>query len=252
MKTIKIILGSTLMLSFFTIDSKAQKPDSGSADSISQKTTSIIIVKEAESPTETGTHLGFRIQPTVGSFQVQNANNATIKGIAMNSYGYAASLNFYVGNFVGFHIEAIYSQLAQKYSEATIDRTIKISYINIPLLLSLNTNYGRPVNFNVAFGPQLGISTGAKLETTNNNGSVANQAVLRVKPGDVGIAYGAGLDFALGAERLFHINLGFRGVYGLVDINNSDVSTLTAGQYFILQKANVRTYAGYLGIMFKI
>ena len=75
--------------------------------------------------------------------------------------------------------------------------------------------------------------------------------MLRVKPADLGVAYGAGFDFGIGEQRHFHINLGFRGVYGLVDISSSS-TTLNAGQYYILQKTNVSTYSGYLGLMIKL
>jgi len=253
MKTLKIVSTAILVSGLF-LNTYAQKPqlENENVEPASQNTT-YDPGPYNDAPSQSGFHLGLRYQPTFTSFKIQDASGSTVSGKATVGNGYALSFNFYLGNYIGLHLEGIYSELAQKFSTPSIDRTVKVNYINIPLLISFNTNYGRPVNFNVTLGPQMGFNTGTNLETSNaTGGGTTQEAVLKVKPADVGVAYGAGFDFGIGEYRHFHINLGFRGVYGLVNVNDDNVSSLSNGQYYVLQKSNVKTYAGYLGIMFKL
>ena len=250
MKTIKVILAFILALNVFATQAQALKIENKNASNEKVNTNNIRLWI-TDAPSQSGLHFGIKYQPTIGSFGLKPLNDSTVTGKAQIGHGYGASLNFYLGNHVGLHVEGVYSQLSQQFKEPTFDRTIKVSYINIPVLLSLNTNYGKPVSFNVHFGPQLGINTGAKIESTNNGTAPAPEAVLRVRPGDIGLAYGAGVDFGIGPQRGFHINVGFRGVEGLVDISNSS-SNLTNNQYYILQKSKISTYGGYVGLMFKL
>jgi hypothetical protein len=84
-----------------------------------------------------------------------------------------------------------------------------------------------------------------------DDGSVADtvEAVLAVKPADFGVAYGAGFNFGLGPTANPKINLGFRGVYGILDISDKSQST-TTNQYYILDRSHVKTYAGVIGLTF--
>src|SRR5205085_11827790 len=132
---------------------------------------------------------------------------------AVLSWGFGGLIGFNVSDHVGFQAEVIYLPLAQKFKNANGENTIKLNYINIPLMMVLNTDYSAPVNLNVAFGPQIGINTGSKIESgSNGNGTDTVHAVLSVKPSDIGFAYGAGLDFGMGKSAKFCI--GFRGVFG--------------------------------------
>ena len=67
-----------------------------------------------------------------------------------------------------------------------------------------------------------------------------------VKTGDIGFAYGAGVDFGLNPSQTFRLGLGFRGVYGLFDISD-DSGSLSNDSFFVLEKTHVKTYSGYLG-----
>jgi opacity protein-like surface antigen len=114
-------------------------------------------------------------------------------------------------------------------------------------MLSLNTGKTRAVNLNLVIGPQLGISVGSRYKTIR--GTNDPNAILSVKKGDLGFAYGAGLDFGINAARTVRVGLGYRGVYGLFDI--SDDNRTTAGDnYLVIDKTNVKTNAAYVGISF--
>ena len=123
-------------------------------------------------------------------------------------------------------------------------------------MFSFNTNYGKPVNFNVAVGPYFGVNTGARTEVTDNGttgttGTTA-QAVVEVNPVDIGIGYGAGFDFGFGETRWLHLNIGFRGTEGLIDIGETDVAIREDQFQLVAGRSRMQTYAAYIGLMFKL
>lgn len=191
---------------------------------------------------------GVRFMPTISSLDVQSSSGGQISGDATVGFGAGIFVGFNFSDNFGLQGEAIYSTLNQKYTEDDVEKEIKLEYINIPLLLSFNTGKLKPVNFNVVAGPQIGISVGSEL-FTSDGGDPDNEAVLSVKKGDLGFAYGAGFDFGLNAARTFRLGLGFRGVYGLIDISDNSNNNST-NSYYVLDKAHIKTYSAYLGVSF--
>ncbi len=132
--------------------------------------------------------------PTLSSLDVQTSSGGQISGSGTFGFGAGIFIGFNFSDNFGLQGEAIYSTLNQKYTEDDVEKEIKLEYINIPLLLSFNTGKLKPVNFNVVAGPQIGISVGSEL-FTSDGGDPDNEAVLSVKKGDLGFAYGAGCRF---------------------------------------------------------
>jgi hypothetical protein len=192
--------------------------------------------------------IGFRFMPAFSKFNVRDANGRTIEGDYVLGYGYGGLIAVN-GKHVGLELEVIYNPISQKFKDQQLERTIDINYLNIPLLLTLNTDKSKPVNFNVAFGPQIGINTGSSLRTTGGGDVDTVRAQIALKQSDFGIAYGAGLEFALNPMRTVRLDIGFRGVYGLVDISDNS-KTRATGSYLIIDKTNRESYAGYLGLSF--
>lgn len=191
---------------------------------------------------------GVRFMPTISSLDVQSSSGGQISGDATVGFGAGIFLGFNFSDNFGLQGEAIYSTLNQKYTEDDVEKEIKLEYINIPLLLSFNTGKLKPVNFNVVAGPQIGISVGSEL-FTSDGGDPDNEAVLSVKKGDLGFAYGAGFDFGLNTAKTFRLGIGFRGVYGLIDISDNSNNNST-NSYYVLDKAHIKTYSVYLGASF--
>ena len=191
---------------------------------------------------------GVRFMPTISSLDVQSSSGGQISGDATVGFGAGIFLGFNFSDNFGLQGEAIYSTLNQKYTEDDVEKEIKLEYINIPLLLSFNTGKLKPVNFNVVAGPQIGISVGSEL-FTSDGGDPDNEAVLSVKKGDLGFAYGAGFDFGLNTAKTFRLGIGFRGVYGLIDISDNSNNNST-NSYYVLDKAHIKTYSAYLGVSF--
>lgn len=200
----------------------------------------------AQDEAERKFELGFRFMPTLSSFEMKNATGTTVSARGVMGFGIGGFLGYNFSQHVGVQGEIIYNSISQKYTETNIERKVNLRYVNIPLLLSLNTGKYKPVNLNVVAGPQIGISAGSTLFTSNTNN---NQAILAVKKGDLGFAYGGGLDFGMPSMRNLRLGIGFRGVLGLFDISD-DSATLTNNNYYVLGKAHVKTYSGYVGISF--
>ena len=189
---------------------------------------------------------GLRFMPTFSSFEVFTPGNGRQIGDYTNGYGFGAILGYNFTDHIGIQGEVIYSAIGQKYTEVDVERKINLRYVNIPLLLSINTGKSKVVNFNLVGGPQIGISVGSSI-FTSNDGTDNSNAVLDVKKGDLGVAYGAGLDFGVNSERTIRIGLGFRGVQGLFDISGNN-ATLSTDGYYLLDRSKVKTYAVYAGL----
>lgn len=186
--------------------------------------------------------LGFRFMPTFTDFDLHDAGGGKVEGEFTFGYGFGGVVGINFGEHIGAQGEVIYSSLAQKYRDNDLDHTVKLRYLNIPLLLSINSGKSRIVNLNVVVGPQIGINVGSDIETVEGGDEVA---ILAVKKGDLGVAYGAGLQFG----HKVKFDVGFRGVYGLIDISD-DSGTTTTNEYYILDRTHVKTYSVYAGISF--
>lgn len=191
---------------------------------------------------------GVRFMPTFSSFDVNSSEGGTIDGEVTFGWGAGILLAYNFSDHVGIQGEIIYNKLSQKYADNDLEREIRLKYVNIPLLLSLNTGKTKPVNFNFVIGPQIGVSVGSDLFSDNANGNNPNP-VLAVKKGDLGLAYGAGLSFGLIPAQTFRLGLGFRGVYGLLDISDNS-NNLADDSYYVLDRSHIKTYSGYIGFSF--
>ena len=190
---------------------------------------------------------GLRFMPTVSALDFNTSSGGTVKGEAKLGYGFGAFLGFNFSDHFGIQGEVIYNSTSQKYKELDAERKITLKYFNIPLLLSFNTGKSNFVNFNIVAGPQIGISAGSSLQTSGGNGVELPEAILSVKKGDLGFAYGAGLDFGLNQARNIRLGVGFRGVYGLFDISDNSKTSTTDG-YYVLDRTKIKTYSGYVGV----
>ncbi len=190
---------------------------------------------------------GVRFMPTVSSFDMQSSSGGVVKGEAVLGYGGGAFLGFNFNDYVGIQVEAIYNSISQKYVEMNVERKVNLKYLNIPLLLTLNTGKSKAVNLSIVGGPQLGLSAGSSIKSSGGDGTTTTQAILSVKKGDVGLAYGAGLDFGINSTRSVRLGLGFRGVFGLVDISDNS-ETKVADTYYVLDRTKIKTYSGYIGL----
>jgi hypothetical protein len=200
---------------------------------------------------QSGFHAGARFQPQINWIRSNAFNRNSVSVSTSLGYGYALSLAYFFSNHFDMQLELMYSSLEQRFTnEYKTSGSINLNYLHVPLLLSYNTNYGKPLNFSLGLGPQIGLLTGSSI-TGNESDPAKRRAVLSVKPMDLGLAYDAGFDLALGSKKHVHLSLGIRGVSGLVPIENVN-GTLVTNEYYILDKARITTLGSYIGLMIKL
>lgn len=190
---------------------------------------------------------GVRFMPTYSAFDVKTTEGGLIKGTVTLGYGVGAFVGVNLTDNFGIQGEVIYSQINQKYTELDIEKKITLQYINIPVLAVLNTGKSLPVNLSLAAGPQFGISVGSSIDGAVEGDSLILVPIIAVKKGDIGIAYGAGIDFGLDPANMIRLGLGFRGVFGLLDISD-DSKSQTTDKYYVLDRTNLKTYSAYIGL----
>ena len=193
--------------------------------------------------------IGVRFVPNITSIGVETLPNWTVKSSVTINYSYGIFLGYNFTENMGILLEGLYSPVAYHYSENNNDRIINVNYLNIPLLFKLNSGVSDPVNFNLVVGPQLGISTGSSISTTNAAVSDSIRGVLATKAINFGIAYGVGVDFALNSSHSLKASVGYRGVFGLMDISDRS-KAIQPDQYYILDHNHVNSYGLYAGLSF--
>jgi opacity protein-like surface antigen len=193
--------------------------------------------------------VGLRFQPVLAVFEIKNSAGDNVRGQAVLGYGAGTFMNYNFTKHIGVQVEMNYSSYSRKYSESDITRTVNLRYIEIPLLVSFNSNKMRMVNLNFVAGPQLGVNAGSSVYTSGGEGSSIPQPILNVRGGNLGLAYGFGIDFGLNHKRTLRLGVGGRGVLGLLNISNN-TAPLNADTYYIVRKTPLHTYSAYIGFSF--
>lgn len=205
------------------------------------------VVKSKDEKTLYRGEFGFRYLPTFTSLSIRNYNGNMVQGRATMNHGFGIMLGHNFSKYAGMQLEINYEQISQKYKDQGLDKQVSINYINIPLLLAIHTDKTLPVVFGVTAGPQFGINIGSSFNGNSGTASDTLHAVLAVKQGDVGLAYGAGFGVALNKQRNIRFDFGFRGVYGLINMSGTSAGE---NSYNILVNGSRKSYGGYAGITF--
>lgn len=97
----------------------------------------------------------------------------------------------------------------------TVTSTMKLDYIQVPLLMKLNLPVAGPVSPNVFAGPNVGFNINASQETEAGGQSDSEDIGDDISGTDYGVTLGAGIDFGLSAGTL---TVDVRYELGLADI----------------------------------
>ena len=192
---------------------------------------------------------GVRYMPTFSSLRLRTYNGDVVQGDLTMSQGFGIML---AGNFsknIGIQAEVSYLDVSQKYKDQNLNRQVNVSYLNIPVMLSLNTDKTRMLNLNFVAGPQFGVNLGSSIKTTGNENAGTLNAVVGAKGTDIGAAYGAGLEIALSENHCVRLDLGYRGFYGLVD-GKANQSSYNPDTYNVYVRGSRFSHAAYLGLTF--
>lgn len=95
-----------------------------------------------------------------------------------------------INDTFGFRVEGLYSQKGAKDAESGEDAKFKLTYIDVPVLLTLGPASSGDTRFNVFTGPQFSFNTKAEFEFDG----LTEDADDEVKGTDFGWVLGAGLE----------------------------------------------------------
>lgn len=190
---------------------------------------------------------GIRYMPTFSSMSFRSYNGEIIQGDVSMSHGFGVMLGANFSKNIGIQGEVSYLEISQKYKDQNLNRQVNVSYLNIPIMLSVNTDKTRMVNLNFVAGPQFGVNLGSSVQTYGDENEGTVRAVVGAKGTDVGLAYGTGLEFALNRAHTMRADIGYRGYYGLVDAS-ADQSSQNPDTYNVLVRASRFYHAAYLGL----
>ncbi len=202
---------------------------------------------ENENPVLRRGEFGIRYMPTFSSLNFRNYNGEVVQGSGSMSNGFGIMLGLNLDKHVGFQGEINYYMVSQTYKDRDLNREVHISYLDIPLLLSLNIDKTKPVNLNFVVGTQFGLNVGSNIKTTGGDNTDTLQAVVAVRQGDIGFAYGAGLEFALNKNHTCRLDVGYRGFYGILDMNAKSTGS---DSFNVIIKTSRKTNGAYIGITF--
>lgn len=190
---------------------------------------------------------GIRYMPTFTTMRFRNQFDNEIQGEVTMSHGFGIMLGANLSKNIGIQAELSYLDVSQKYKDRNLDRKVDVSYLNIPILLSLNTDKTRIVNLNFVAGPQFGVNLGSSISSSGTGDAETIQATVGAKGTDIGVAYGTGLEIALNKMHTVRLDFGYRGFYGLVD-GNADKTAKNPDTYNVLIRTSRQTQGAYAGI----
>lgn len=155
---------------------------------------------------------GLSFGPKIGLNIANMTNMDTDSRVGMN-VGIFAQYRF--NQWIGVQPEVLYSMQGAKADALGFTGTMKVDYINVPILAKLYVFNG----LNIELGPQFGFCTRAKGDVSFDGDSWANGDLKdNVNTFDFGIAMGVAYDFDFG------LTANARYVAGTTDvIKNSDV-----------------------------
>ena len=115
------------------------------------------------------------------------------------------------GGATGLEMDILYSAKGVKSVDGSDEFTLKLNYIEIPVLLRYDFPSSGAVRPHVSIGPSLAFRASCGAETTSGGASISVDCDglqegldVKLKSLDVGAALGAGLDFAMG-RRTFTV-----------------------------------------------
>lgn len=219
-------------------------------DTVIVKERDTVYKKEKPRPPLRRGEFGIRYLPTFNFMRFRTYAGETVSGELSMQHGVGVNLGFNFTKNVGIQAEINYVEVNQKFKDQNLNRQVGVSYLNIPVMLSLNTDKTAPVNLNFVVGPQWGLNMGARVSggSTGNNTETL-RTTIGVKSGDAGLAYGAGLEFMLNENHTVRLDLGARGYVGFVDVS-ADQTNNNPDTYNVVVKGTRKTYNGYLGLSF--
>jgi len=111
--------------------------------------------------------------------------------------------NYQFNNMFAVQPEIYYSMKGAKLKDQYNDLNLKLTYVEIPILLQFIVPLkGTPVKPLLFVGPAMGLNLTAKNERTNNGQATEEDFKDLIKSTDLGLVFGGGISLPLGKNQL--------------------------------------------------
>jgi hypothetical protein len=190
--------------------------------------------------------VGFQLMPTYVTFSMNNWDGTSVQGDAIIGLSRSIVTAVALNPTLSIGAEMIYTTFNRQFNQNGALKRLNVNYVSIPILATVNTSKMSRVNVNLVIGPQFGINAGSAVESADGKEPDSLQNIWRGKQGEMGVAYGVGLEFALNSRRSLRLTTGFRGISGFLDV--VDNSTTWAVYYSRTNRVNVHLYSVYTGL----
>ncbi|HYG50776.1 MAG TPA: porin family protein [Flavobacteriales bacterium] len=191
--------------------------------------------------------VGFQVMPTYATVTMGNWDGTSVEDDAIIGLSRAGVAAFTLNPTLAVTAEFVYTTFKMEFNHRGSPKRLNVNYISVPLMAAINTSKMSRINVKLVIGPQFGINAGSSVESANGQEPDSLQSLWRVKQGDMGVAYGAGLEFALNSSRSLRLTTGFRGISGFLNV--ADNSTNMAVFFSRVNKVNVHLYSVYGGLI---
>ncbi|MEG1615465.1 MAG: porin family protein [Bacteroidales bacterium] len=173
-------------------------------------------------------YLGGKIGMNIATMTNSDDMDARI-GLNVGLFG-----QYFVTNTFALQGEINYSQQGVKDSDDGTTGTVKLDYLNIPILAKF---YPMVKGFNVYAGPQFGFAVNKEIKASGGGASISVDLDDYVKTFDFGIALGLGYDFDFGLTLDGRWTPGLTGVFKSeyldgFDNSKNSVFTISVGYKF--------------------
>jgi hypothetical protein len=164
-------------------------------------------------------HLGLKAGLNIANIGGSDADQLVGQSLdTKTGFSGGVFFNYQFNNMFAIQPEAYYSMKGATYSVSGADLTVSLDYIEIPVLLKLIIPVeGSNIKPSIFAGPAIGFNTTHKMKVEVSGQSV-EMDIPDTKSTDFSLAFGGGIDFALGKGLL---GADIRYILGLSTIDNS-------------------------------
>jgi len=145
-------------------------------------------------------------------------------GDSLPGYSLGAWWAVPVNRSMSIRPEALFTLKGDREKASSADATIKMSYIEVPVLATMSFLQDAKTQPSLFLGPSVGFNVAAKSKVADIETDVKDQT----ETVEFGLVVGGGLDFKVGEKN--SVGLDLRYNLGLTDVANTDTGTSTKNQ----------------------
>jgi hypothetical protein len=152
----------------------------------------------AGSDSPSNRHFGFKGGMNISNMSTDPANLEDSG--SLRSFAVGAWMGIPLTRSLTFQTEALYSVKGDAESAGGYTASTHVSYIDVPALAKVGFLHGAPFQPSLFLGPSLAINVKADSKLEGGDSDIAVDVKDQVRPLDIGLVLGGGVDFPLGGR----------------------------------------------------